>query len=252
MKTDWKYRCFTWLNRKFGYEIWNYKSGFPPDFDPTVIDTILAVASFTTTSRERLFALCKAVEYVVQNEIPGDIVECGVWRGGSMMAVAHTLLRLQDTSRHLYLFDTFAGMPEPGEKDISFRDEEAAITWRKLARGDINKWCYAPFGEVGKNMNSVGYDSGKIHLVKGKVEETIPAEAPRTISLLRLDTDWYATYRHELTHLFPRVSHGGVLIVDDYGHWKGARQATDEYVKEHKIKLLLNRIDYTARIGVKI
>jgi O-methyltransferase len=80
----------------------------------------------------------------------------------------------------------------------------------------------------------------------------LPEFAPECISLLRLDTDWYESTRHELIHLFSRISKGGVIIIDDYGHWKGAREAVDEYIRENNIKILLNRIDYTGRIGVKI
>jgi len=249
--TDWKFKIFAWINRKFGYEIWNYKGQFPPDFEKTAQETVRHVAPYTSGSAERVHALIKAVEYIVQNGILGDFVECGVWRGGSMMAIAETLLRLNHGNRQLYLFDTFAGMPEPGEKDVSFRDESASVTWKKLNRKHFNEWCYSPLEEVIRNMNLTGYNEQNLHFIEGRVEETIPDRAPGEISLLRLDTDWYESVRHELVHLFPRLTSGGVLIVDDYGHWKGARQATDEYFSEHKIKMLLNRIDYTARIGVK-
>ena len=84
------------------------------------------------------------------------------------------------------------------------------------------------------------------------MEETIPTHIPHAISLLRLDTDWYESTKHELTHLFPLLSPGGVIIIDDYGHWQGAKKAVDEYFEENKIKILLNRIDYTGRIGVKL
>ena len=101
-------------------------------------------------------------------------------------------------------------------------------------------------------MNSTGYDQGLVHLVKGRVEETIPEHAPDSIAFLRLDTDWYESTKHELEHLFPRLSRHGVLIVDDYGHWKGARKAVDEYFAENKIKILLSRVDYTGRVAVKL
>lgn len=247
----WKHRLFVWVNRRFGYEIWNYKGGFPPDFDAEIVTTIRRVRRFTTTSAERLAALCQATEHVVRHGIPGDIVECGVWRGGSMMAVADTLRRLGDTLRHLYLFDTFTGMPEPGEQDVSFTGDDARVTWRKLARGDVNLWCYASRDEVRQNLDRTGYAPDRIHLVPGRVEDTVPGHAPPVIALLRLDTDWYRSVRHELRHLYPRLSRGGVLLIDDYGHWQGARAATDEYLKEHGIRLFLSRIDYTGRIGVK-
>jgi hypothetical protein len=91
-----------------------------------------------------------------------------------------------------------------------------------------------------------------VRFVKGLVEDTLPSSAPESIALLRLDTDWYESTRHELIHLFPRLVSGGVLILDDYGHWQGARKALDEYFEEHGVKMLLNRIDYSARIGVKL
>jgi hypothetical protein len=83
------------------------------------------------------------------------------------------------------------------------------------------------------------------------VEKTLPSHAPAQIALLRLDTDWYASTRWELEHLFPRLSRNGVLIIDDYGHFKGARQAVDEHINLHKLPLLLNRIDYSGRIAIK-
>lgn len=88
--------------------------------------------------------------------------------------------------------------------------------------------------------------------VKGKVEDTVPEKAPDRISLLRLDTDWYESTYHGLLHLYPRLSVGGVLIIDDYGHWAGAKKAVDQYLNENHLKLLLNRIDDTGRIGVKL
>jgi O-methyltransferase len=86
--------------------------------------------------------------------------------------------------------------------------------------------------------------------VKGKVEDTIPANIPERIALLRLDTDFYRSTRHELEHLYPRLERGGVLIIDDYGAYVGARQATDEYFASRPF--LLNRIDEHVRCGVKL
>jgi len=116
----------------------------------------------------------------------------------------------------------------------------------------FNEWCYSPLEEVQKNLYSTNYPKEKITFIKGKVEETIPNIIPEKISILRLDTDWYESTYHELMHLFPRLSKGGVLIIDDYGHWKGSREAVDKYLKENEISMLLNRIDYTGRIGVKV
>jgi len=212
------------------------------------------------TSPERIYALIESVSYIVKNKIPGDILECGVWKGGSMMAVAETLLRLGNKEKHLYLFDTFEGMTKPGQEDAflkqsKFPDEDWVTAEEKFEATKIDEhssdWLQASMEGVQTRMEETGYDKEKIHLVKGPVEETIPAQAPEVLSLLRLDTDWYESTRHELVHLFPRLSSKGVLIIDDYGHWLGVKKATDEYIAERKLNILLNRIDYTGRIAVK-
>jgi hypothetical protein len=224
----------------------------PPDFDAADVDLLRRVGSFTMTSPERLFALRRAVEYVVENEIPGDIVECGVWRGGSMMAVALTLLRLNARPRRLFLFDTFQGMTPPGKQDRSYRNESASALLAGADPRTSQVWGVAGLENVKSAMRSTGYDEDRLIFVAGKVEETLPAAAPEKIALLRLDTDWYESTYHELVCLYPRLTVGGVLIIDDYGHWQGARQAVDQYIKENQLKLLLNRIDYTGRMAVKV
>lgn len=198
------------------------------------------------TSPERIYGLIQAVRYIVAADIPGAIVECGVWRGGSMMAVALTLQSL-NARRELFLFDTFEGMPPPTEVDRDFRGVAAAEIFRSFAKRR-ERWCAASLEEVRANIESTGYCY--VQFIKGRVEDTIPVRAPQSIALLRLDTDWYESTKHELTHLYPRVMRGGVLIVDDYGHWQGSRKATDEYFAQSPI--LLNRLDYTGRIAVKV
>ncbi|MFZ5915790.1 MAG: TylF/MycF/NovP-related O-methyltransferase [Chloroflexota bacterium] len=247
-------RTIRQLVRRFGYDIVPFREEreWPPDFGKDEIQIIRSVRPYTMTSPERLCALIQAVKYVVQNDIEGDIVECGVWKGGSMMTVAMTLKRL-GSQRDLYLFDTFEGMTKPSDKDVSYRGTSASHKFERLATDDdVSDWARASLQDVTKAMYSTGYDPARIHFIKGKVEETIPVNAPKLISLLRLDTDWYESTAHELVHLFPRLSHRGVLIIDDYGHWLGARRAVDEYIAENKLCILLNRIDYTGRIGIKL
>ncbi|MGZ4079128.1 MAG: TylF/MycF/NovP-related O-methyltransferase, partial [Bacteroidia bacterium] len=152
----------------------------------------------------------------------------------------------------IYLYDTFEGMSEPTTKDIDFKGEPASKLLNKADRlSQKSVWCYSSIDEVKNNLYSSSYPKEKLIFVKGKVEDTIPRTIPGSISLLRLDTDWYESTYHEFVHLFPLLSIQGVLIVDDYGHWKGAREATDNYFKEKNINILLNRIDYTVRIGIK-
>ena len=199
---------------------------------------------YTMTTPERMYALYRAIGYIVSNEVPGAIVECGVWRGGSCMMAA---LRLEELGeqRDIYMFDTFRGMTSPTSED----GDDAERQWREAERESHNEWCYASRDEVQRNMLQVAPHE-RLHLVEGMVEETLPAAAPESIALLRLDTDWYESTRHELDHLYPRLSQRGVLILDDYGHWQGMRQAVDEYFGERMP--LLTRIDRGARIAVKV
>ena len=207
---------------------------------------------YTMTSKERMYALYKSVEYIIHSKIPGDFVECGVWSGGSTMLIAYTLLELNATNRKIYLYDTFEGMSEPTEDDysVSNKSSRAIDKWKKEQKEDYNEWCYASLSEVKRNMTSTKYPGNNIIFIKGKVEETIPKTMPSKIAILRLDTDWYESTKHELIHLFPLVSKNGVLIIDDYGYWAGSKKAVEEYFSNKSI--LLNRIDSTGRIGIKI
>ncbi len=224
---------------------------FPPDFDKATRELFEYVQPFTMTSMERLFALRRSVEYIVKWSIPGDIVECGVWKGGSMMAVALTLIELGATDRKLYLFDTFEGMSSPTAVDRDSSGEAAVDLLQRADKKTSKVWGYCPLDAVRRAMHDTGYDDDKVLFVKGKAEETIPNYAPKEIAILRLDTDWYESTYHELKHLYPRLSVGGVLIIDDYGHWEGAKRAVDEYIDQQNLRLLLHRIDYTGRICVK-
>jgi O-methyltransferase len=231
----------------------NTEIKFSADIDLEAREIINQVENYTMTSVERLFSLINATRYISQNNILGDFVECGVWKGGSMMATAYSLKNMGELDRNLYLFDTFEGMTPPSNNDITYSNLEASKLLAESSKEDSSSiWCYSPLDEVKINITSTGYNPEKIHLIKGKVEETIPQCIPEKIALLRLDTDWYESTRHELEHLFPRLVHGGVIIIDDYGHWKGCQQATDEYFQKNNIPILLNRIDYTGRIAIKL
>lgn len=236
------------LINRLGYDL----TRLDRSFEQADLATMRQVAPFTMTSPGRLIALVDAVRYIVDNGIQGDFAECGVWRGGSMMAAALTLARVGDRSRSLYLFDTFEGMTEPTAVDVAHDGRSAqdmmASTQRKQGRG---VWSYATLEDVQQNMRSTGYPAERVHYVRGKVEDTIPARAPEKLALLRLDTDWYESTKHELEHLYPRLSADGVLIIDDYGHWEGARRAADEYFARSERKPFLNRLDYTGRLVIK-
>jgi len=237
--------------RFFGLDVIHFpprEQECPPDFKKDEAEIIRLVRPWTLTSAERIYALIQAVRYVSNNRIGGAIVECGVWRGGSMAAAARTLLQMRDVSRDLFLFDTFEGMPEPTANDVDYSGKRAS----EVMQEDSGYRCAnAPLERVKEVLYATGYPEEKLHFVRGKVEETVPGSAPDAISLLRLDTDWYESTKHELVHLFPRLAKAGVIIIDDYGHWRGSRRACDEYFAEKRVPLLLNRIDYTGRIALK-
>lgn len=226
------------LANLFGYQITKISD---PIIDSEFEDIYRKCKDYTATSKERMYALFKAVEYIVKSKIPGDFVECGVWKGGSVMVIAHTLIKHNEINRKIYLYDTFEGMSEPTKEDVSVDGKSAYIYWKKLQ---------ISLDEVKKNVFSTGYPKENLIFIKGKVEDTIPKTIPKKISILRLDTDWYESTYHELSHLFPLIVNKGVLIIDDYGYWTGSKKAVDKYFINRS--LLLNRIDYTGRIGIKM
>ncbi len=233
--------------QKFGYDIIKKTEEVETDRTTAEFKEIYQkVRPYTMTSIDRIWSLHNAIKYVHKNKIEGDIVECGVWRGGSSMVSALTLLKHADVQRNIYMYDTYEGMSEPTGEDVSVHGDTGEDTWK-----GINQ-CFADFEDVSNNIYSTDYPKEKIKMIKGKVEDTIPSDIPQQISLLRLDTDWYESTYHELVHLFPRLVKGGVIIIDDYGHWQGARKAVDQYFEENNIPILLNWIDYTGRIAIKI
>jgi len=212
------------------------------------------VKGLTATSPGRIVGLMDAVKYVHANRISGAIVECGVWRGGSVMAALITLKRLGDTSREAYLYDTFEGMSAPTDQDVMFDGTKAEAVLKDVPREENvdNYWCYAGVESVRQNILKTGYPAQKLHFIKGKVEDTLPAQLPGPIAVLRLDTDWYESTAHELKHLYPLLGEGGVLVIDDYGHWQGARKAVDDYFQNLGFAPLMGRLDYTGRMMVKL
>lgn len=223
------------------------------DMDPNFLPIYESCRQYSMTSAERMYALYQAIHYIAKSDILGDIVECGVWRGGSMMVAAKTLMRLKQCDRKLYLYDTFEGLPKPQDEiDVDMWDQRAIDGWLPKRDSDTSSsWARADLEEVRVNLLATGYPPENIVFVKGMVEDTIPSQIPESIALLRLDTDWYQSTKHEMNHLFPLLEQNGIVIFDDYGHFKGARKAVDEYIAEHKLPILLNRIDYSGRMAIK-
>jgi hypothetical protein len=223
------------------------------DFTTAEAAAYREVAGLVCGSPEAVVGLVRAVHYVERHRIAGAFVECGVFKGANAIVMARTLLDLGSRERDIYLYDTFEGMPEPEDVDVYFDGQPAKDVWRATRReGQAgSNWVFSPLDEVKANVEKVGYPAERIRYVKGLVEDTLPAVAPERIAILRLDTDFYRSTKHELVHLFPRLERGGILILDDYGAFAGSRQATDEYFAENGVCFFLGRVDEHVRIGVK-
>ena len=223
------------------------------DIEPDFLALYERCKPFTMTSLERLYSLHKCAEYIAAAGIAGDLAECGVWRGGSCMLMALGLIRAGDTGRHIYMYDTFEGHPRPDpDKDVDLWGNRGIDEWRRQEEaGTLGEWGVASLAEVRGNLLSTGYPAERLIFVQGMVETTVPGNTPENLALLRLDTDWYESTRVALQHLYPKLAEGGVLIIDDYGHYRGQRQAVDEYFAEIGEKPLLHRIDYSCRVMVK-
>ncbi|NDD53761.1 macrocin O-methyltransferase [bacterium] len=225
---------------------------WPFDCTEADIRILRAISRFTMTGVNNQIQLVHAVRHIVRSSIPGCFVECGVWRGGSSMAMAMALEQEGERNRDIYLFDTFEGMPNPSEKDNRFDGTSADALLSQDPQRQGNIWAVAGLKEVQANIFSTGYPKEKIHIEQGPVEKTLlnePVNGP--VALLRLDTDWYESTKCEMEHLFPRVAPGGIVIFDDFGYWKGARRAIEEYFAAEGQYYFLHRIDETARLLVK-
>lgn len=241
------------MDKTYDYEQIRQQNLHLPDpalEDPDFHKVLIPSKPFTLTSIERMYALHSAVKYIIQANIAGDVVECGVWRGGSCMNMALTFLHQGEQNRVIYMFDTYEGMTDPEAVDVDILGRSATRLLTTPAECESTK-CVASLDLVQENMKSTGYSMEKIRFIKGDVAASIPTQAPHQIALLRLDTDWYASTKHELDYLYPRLTAGGILIIDDYGHWGGAKKATDEYFAKVDPAVFMHRIDYSGRLIVK-
>jgi hypothetical protein len=231
-----------------------FAEGAYPDLDKDFFALYRQSVECTAASVERLYALYTAVRYLDARGVPGDIVECGVWRGGNCMLAALTLAMLNDQTRRIWLYDTFAGMSDPSARD---RDVYGGSALQMQGHALSAEGRPTPFqfiaslADVVANMQATGFPAARVRYVRGRVEDTIPAEAPEQIALLRLDTDWFESTAHSMRHLFPRIAADGVLLLDDYGDWPAVREAVHECLDTLGETLMLHRIDNTGRIAVR-
>lgn len=237
------------IAHNFGYHISRIQN---KAYSKQVREIFKIVSPYTLTKLDTIQSLIDSVKYIIKNNVEGDFIECGVWKGGSIMTMIKTLQELNVSDREIFLYDTFSGMSKPTSEDIASDgriapDLYAGITGEMRRENDA-----VPLDKVQRNISSLNYDENKIHYVKGKVEDTLSNNNHKKIALLRLDTDWYESTKCELELLFPKLVKGGILIIDDYGDWNGSKKATKEYLKKNNIKMMLHRLPGNERIGIKI
>ena len=233
----------------FGYKLSRLDTNFKNDND--FKGMLKEVKPFTMTSDDRIYSLYLSINYIINNQILGDFVECGVWKGGSMMLAAK-MLKKNNSHRLLFLYDTFEGMSAPGQFDFASNVNKSKNNHAELLLKKNKKLlCLANIDEVKKNLISTGYTSNHINFIKGDVKETLNQNLPNKIALLRLDTDWYESTKIELEKLFPKLTPGGILIIDDYKSWEGCKKAVDEYFENRK-DVYFHQIDDQAILGIKL
>lgn len=183
-----------------------------------------------------------SINYILDNNISGCLVECGVEYGRMEIIWINELLR-HNTFRDIYMFDTFSGLTRPTINDyacdtgpVFYQNNNSVIQeWEnKKINEYVNGWCFCSLDKLIHNLNKTNYPCKYLHYIIGDVCETLENEIniPENIAILRLDTDWYESSKIELIKLFPNVVKGGIVIFDDYYYWNGQRQATNEYFNE--------------------
>jgi len=218
-----------------------------PEIDETNKKLINSIDEYSLTPLVRRWMLIKSLHYINKDMIEGDIVECGIWRGGNLFLAK----KIQDTyykeiKRSIYGYDTFEGMPEPSAHD-GLRVNEVYQDFKRRNE----PWTKASLEDVISSSKRLFSNTDDLIFVKGKVENTLVEKdnLPEKISLLRLDTDFYESTKIELETFYPLLSKKGVLIIDDYGDFPGCRKAVDEYFLERNV--LMVGVDKSCRIIIK-
>jgi O-methyltransferase len=200
----------------------------------TMTRLILKVRNYTAVLAPRLAALYRLSKEVERSSLAGDIVECGVYNGGSSALIASVCLVSKNTRRNVWLFDSFEGLPPPTEMDGKKAME---CGW----------WCHGDLKKVRKIYSKLKIDPSRVHVVKGWFHETFPTAETGPIALLHIDADWYDSVKLCLDRFYDLVQPGGYIVIDDYGHWEGCRKATDEFLSRRCPGTELIRVDYTGR-----
>ena len=230
---------------KKGYSVIPRES-YPSSFSQEFVEAHKIAKPFTACGMFKIYGVYEALKYVIKNNIEGDIVETGVWKGGVPMFMSY-LFKKWEIKRPIYLYDTFQGKPKPTDEDRDWRGRPSIIEYNRR-KDNPDGWGKVCLEEVKNNAYSVGYDRQYLKFIVGKVEDTLTEIVPDKIAVLRLDTGFYSSIKFTLEQLYPRLVNGGILIIDDYSQLEGCRKAVDDYFKDKDIFLSLT---FGGMCGVK-
>lgn len=236
------------INKKFHPTKWT-----PVEINKKEKKIINDCKKYSMTGELRMSILINLVKLINKNKIKGDFVECGVWRGGNIMLFQKLIEYLSIKDKIVYGYDTFEGMTLPSKFDVYQNNKSAKFLMNKEIKNQnlqhtIHAIC--SLDQVKNNIKKIT-KTNSIKLIKGDVKKTlmINENLPKKISILRLDTDFYESTKIELEILYPKVQIGGILIIDDYGEWKGSKKAVDEYFKDNIP--FLHIVDQSCRYLIK-
>lgn len=251
------------ISRKAPTDSSTASAGAGYDLESEAWESMQVVRSHTMVPYARLVTLYQQVVACERHDIAGSYVECGTWKGGAVGLMALGNLRHSAQRRHIHLFDSFAGIPEPDEEVDGERAVQEVVSVGGEAKGRLVpiKGFYDKYadgvGDLETNRHLletvIGYDSRFLHYHEGWFQDTLPRVAPvlADIAILRLDCDWYASTRICLEYLYNKVVTGGFVVIDDYGYYDGCKRAADEFMTRERIRAYLNHIDASGRYWIK-
>jgi O-methyltransferase len=188
---------------------------------------------YTMAGQQRLNNVQQCVETVLQDSVAGDFIETGAWRGG-MTIFMRALLKVHgDTQRRVWVADSFEGLPAP--KDAADGWDYSNVDYLKVS-----------LEKVQDNFRRFGLLDDQVQFLKGWFSDTLPTAPIQSLAILRLDGDMYSSTMDALVNLYPRLSPGGFVIVDDYFSWPACRRAVDEFRAEHKLDEAMQTIDWSG------
>lgn len=196
---------------------------------PTVAHTMIGLDSLNN--------LQFCVEDVLANEVPGDLIETGVWRGGATILMRAILKAYGVEERYVWVADSFEGLPPPDAEKFPHDAKSLAHTTEELA---------ISLEQVKANFERYGLLDGQVRFLKGWFRDTLPEAPIERLAVVRLDGDMYESTMDALANLYPKLSVGGYLIVDDYGAVPACRQAVHDYREAHGIREEIRSIDWTG------